>query len=139
LCRRISAASGVRTRGLGLGVHFEFNGEEPYLTLAIGIPVSALHRFMEEADGTRLLDFSSLRWQPVCMSSRQPQGAGNKPERAKRIRPTVKIIRLEVENGLGPIVSLIRSMIMNLIYMLGFTGLLARGRRKAADSSEVSK
>ncbi|MDF2663853.1 MAG: AraC family transcriptional regulator [Paenibacillus sp.] len=43
-----------------LGVHFEFNGEEPYLMLAIGIPVSTFHRFMEDAAGTRLLDFSSL-------------------------------------------------------------------------------
>lgn len=43
-----------------LGVHFEFNGDEPYLMLAIGIPVSTFHQFMEDAAGIRELDFASL-------------------------------------------------------------------------------
>ncbi|GGF95262.1 helix-turn-helix transcriptional regulator [Paenibacillus aceti] len=41
-------------------VQFEFNEDEPYHMLSIGIPVSTFHHFIENADGTKLLDFSML-------------------------------------------------------------------------------
>ncbi|WP_327204703.1 helix-turn-helix transcriptional regulator [Paenibacillus sp. DMB20] len=43
-----------------VGVHFEFNGNEPLLMLGIGIPVSTFHRFMEEGGGGRSADFTRI-------------------------------------------------------------------------------
>ncbi|WP_409340868.1 AraC family transcriptional regulator [Paenibacillus sp. MBLB4367] len=41
-------------------VHFEFYGNEPFLLLGIGIPVSTFHHFMEDENGTRTVDFTSI-------------------------------------------------------------------------------
>ncbi|MEK3724428.1 helix-turn-helix transcriptional regulator [Paenibacillus sp. FSL H8-0034] len=41
-------------------VRFEFDGNQPFLMLGIGIPVSTFHHFMEEAGGERSVDFFQL-------------------------------------------------------------------------------
>ncbi|MCQ6557217.1 helix-turn-helix transcriptional regulator [Paenibacillus mendelii] len=41
-------------------VQFEFDGNQPFLMLGIGIPVSTFHHFMEETGGTRSVDFSKI-------------------------------------------------------------------------------
>ncbi|MED0668649.1 AraC family transcriptional regulator [Aneurinibacillus aneurinilyticus] len=39
---------------------FELNEHQPLLMLSIGLPVSTFHRFMEELNGTRTIDFSHI-------------------------------------------------------------------------------
>lgn len=41
-------------------VRFEFEEEQPYQMLGIGIPVSTFHHFLEGADGSRPVDFNKL-------------------------------------------------------------------------------
>ncbi|SMF84602.1 AraC-type DNA-binding protein [Paenibacillus uliginis N3/975] len=43
-----------------VGANFEFIGNEPYLMLGIGIPVSTFHHFMEEGGGGRSTDFTRI-------------------------------------------------------------------------------
>lgn len=42
------------------GVHFEFDGNQPYVMLGIGIPVATFHHFVADASGSRSVDFSKL-------------------------------------------------------------------------------
>ncbi|MFU1798347.1 AraC family transcriptional regulator [Paenibacillus azoreducens] len=43
-----------------VGARFEFSGNEPYVMVAVGIPVPTFHHFMENAGGGRSVDFCGI-------------------------------------------------------------------------------
>jgi AraC-like DNA-binding protein len=61
-----------------VGSQFEFQGNESYLMLGIGIPVSTFHHFMEEGGGGRSADFDRILGQAsfrVFQETMQPSTA----------------------------------------------------------------